>query len=194
MTKPVTRSILDFYDQYEGDFGLLCEPWAPQKDRDRFDAERAQCQALGEYEDALYFVRVEALSAELRARTQARIDELEHEMEDEVIDILRRRVEQDCACRMFRGSASLPVSAQLNAWQVIALSVAIGSALVVAVMSTASSPDYWGLFRTSVPVAILNGVASMYCYKTIPGWRRWLALLLGSLTFSMEVQFALRLL
>lgn len=89
----ITRELLDFYDKYEGDFGLLDERWAPQKDRDRLEAfGREQAARLGEYVDKLHFVRVERLSDQLRADTAQRLSEIESCMTPEVIVILRHRV------------------------------------------------------------------------------------------------------
>lgn len=89
----VTKEPLDFYDEYEGDFGQLNERWVPQKDRDRYDqfgSEKATL--LGEYVDKLHFVKVDRLSDQLRSDTAKRIAELESVISPEVIIILRNRV------------------------------------------------------------------------------------------------------
>ncbi len=88
----VTKELLDFYDEYEGDLGLLDERWAPQKDRDRYDKlGREAASLLGEYVDKLHFVKVERLSDKLRADTVKRITELESVIDSEVVVILRKR-------------------------------------------------------------------------------------------------------
>jgi len=89
----VTKELLDFYDEYEGDLGLLNEPWAPKKDRDRYEQfGREAASLLGEYVDKLHFVKVERLSDKLRAETAIRISELESVIDPEVVAILRERV------------------------------------------------------------------------------------------------------
>lgn len=93
MTILITKELLDFYDEYEGDFGLLNERWAPQKDRDRYEQfGREKASLLGEYVDKLHFVKVDRLSDPLRSDTAKRIAELESIIAPEVITILRNRV------------------------------------------------------------------------------------------------------
>lgn len=89
----VTKDLLDFYDEFEGDLGLLDERWARQKDRDRHEQfGREAASLLGEYVDKLHFVKVEALSEKLRSDTAKRIAELESVIDPEVVGILRRRI------------------------------------------------------------------------------------------------------
>jgi len=89
----ITKELLDFYDEYEGDFGLLDERWAPQKDRGRYEQfGREKASLLGEYVDKLHFVKMDKLSDQLRTDTAKRISELESLIAPEVITILRNRV------------------------------------------------------------------------------------------------------
>lgn len=86
----VTKEVLELYDKYDGDFGLLHERWALEEDRTRFSPE--QRRTLTEYVDTLYQVNVQALSAQMREGVLKRIAELEGSIDDEVIAILRRRI------------------------------------------------------------------------------------------------------
>lgn len=89
----ITKELLDFYDEYEGDFGLLDERWAPQKDRDRYNHfGHEKASLLSEYVDKLHFVKVDKLADKLRSDTAKRISELESIIAPEVITILRNRV------------------------------------------------------------------------------------------------------
>ncbi len=89
----VTKELLDFYDEYEGDFGMLDERGASQKDRDTHDRfGREKTSVLHEYVDKLHFVKVERLSDKLRADIVKRIAELESVIDPEVVAILRKRV------------------------------------------------------------------------------------------------------
>ncbi len=89
MTYRVTKALLDLYDRYEGDLGLLNEAWASKEDRSAFAPE--QMTTLGEYVDQLNFSIVGALSPELRCRIEARLEELETLIDPEVVLILRGR-------------------------------------------------------------------------------------------------------
>lgn len=90
MEKIVTKGILDIYDKYDGDFGLLDEPWAKRKDRDKVSHEQAQM--LSSYIDKLEFLKIENISLKLRDETISEINELEQLIELEVISILRNRL------------------------------------------------------------------------------------------------------
>lgn len=91
MKKIVTKKILNLYDKYEGDFGLLDEPWASKKDRQVVSFE--QSQILSEYIDQSHFVNVENISKEMKNQTVKRISELEEFIDDEVIRIIKERLE-----------------------------------------------------------------------------------------------------
>lgn len=93
MNKIVTKEILDIYDKYEGDFGLLDEPWASKKDRDKVSFE--QSKVLSEYIDLLQFVNVKNISNEIKNKTKTRIEELECMIENEVINILKERIKMN---------------------------------------------------------------------------------------------------
>ena len=86
----VTKEVLDIYDKYEQDFTLLYEPWASKKDRKKVSGEQASL--LDEYVDNLYFVKVENLSDALKNQTIKRIEELEKFIDNEVVNILKERI------------------------------------------------------------------------------------------------------
>jgi len=90
MRKKITKEVLNVYDKYYGDFGLLDEPWARNKDRDFIGSD--QSQILGNYIDKLTFLKVKNLSDDLRSKTVMEIQKLEQEIDQEVIDILKSRL------------------------------------------------------------------------------------------------------
>lgn len=92
MMKVVTREVLALHDKFEGDIGLVDEPWVSKKSREEVRKHLPALQMLGEYVDQLYFVKVETLSADLRSRTLERIEELESVIADEVIDVVKKRM------------------------------------------------------------------------------------------------------
>lgn len=92
MKKTVTQDILRLHDEFEGDIGLVSERWVSEKKREEVRIHLSALQLLGEYVDQLYFVKVKFLSADLKSRTVSRITELERDIEDEVIDVMRKRV------------------------------------------------------------------------------------------------------
>lgn len=83
----VTKELLDLRDQYDGDLGLLDEPWATKKDRERFSRE--QIGTLGEYLRQVGLRKVDCLSSELRSQVDRRIAELEVLIEPEALAFLR---------------------------------------------------------------------------------------------------------
>ena len=90
MNSRVHKGVLDLFDEYDGDFGLLYERWAPEADRQRFSSD--QLRVLSQYVSQLEFSRVELLSASLRAKVQAEIAHLETFIDSDVIQILRDRI------------------------------------------------------------------------------------------------------
>jgi len=90
MKNIVTKEILDIYDKYEGDFGLLDEPWASKKDRKKVSLE--QSKLLCEYIDQLHGINVEKVSNEIKSQTIRRIKELENVIDSEVVRILKTRI------------------------------------------------------------------------------------------------------
>lgn len=92
MRKTVTQDILSLHDEFEGDIGLVDERWVSEKKREEVRIHLSALQLLGEYVDQLYFVKVKFLSADLKSRILRRITELERDIEDEVIDVMRKRV------------------------------------------------------------------------------------------------------
>ena len=87
----ITKKILDIYDKYEGDFGLLDEPWASKKDREIVSS--FQSQLLSEYIEQLHFVKIENISNKMRTQTLERIRELEKYIDKDVIKILKSRID-----------------------------------------------------------------------------------------------------
>jgi hypothetical protein len=85
----VTKALLDLHDKYDGDFGLLFEPWASKEDRAAFTDE--QMSTLYYYLDRLRFAKVDCLSPELRLQVENRVKELEQHIDPEVLTILRER-------------------------------------------------------------------------------------------------------
>jgi hypothetical protein len=90
MSDFVTKDILDVFDKYEGDFGLLDEPWASKRDREKVSVK--QSMILGEYVDKLILLKVENISHKLRESTMARIIELERSIDAQVVTIVRGRM------------------------------------------------------------------------------------------------------
>ncbi|MGC4013639.1 MAG: hypothetical protein QM755_03850 [Luteolibacter sp.] len=86
----VTKKILAIYDRYGGDFGILDERAACERDRRSVSPE--QGLILGEFVDKLHFSKIEALSAELRKTTLDRIAELEKRIDPDVVLSLKKRV------------------------------------------------------------------------------------------------------
>jgi hypothetical protein len=85
----VNKALLDLYDKYDGDLGLLDERWASREDREAFSSE--QIRTLGEYLDQVRFAESGCLSQELRARVENRVRELEDDIDPEVVMILKKR-------------------------------------------------------------------------------------------------------
>lgn len=90
MKKIVTKKILALYDKYDGDLGLLDEPWASKKDIQEVNLK--QSQILSDYIDQLNFLNVKNISEELKNQTYRRIRELEEYIDPEVIIILKERM------------------------------------------------------------------------------------------------------
>lgn len=82
--------VLDLFDEYHGDFGLLYERWANEEDRHEFSAE--QLRVLSQYVSQLEFYLVKELSDDLRARVQSELDHLEESIDEDVVSILRKRI------------------------------------------------------------------------------------------------------
>lgn len=86
----VTSEVLDIYDKYDGDFGLLDERWAPGKDRQKVTLE--QTMLFSEFVDKLYLIKLDNISIQMREHALKRIAEIEQVMDPEVAETLRRRV------------------------------------------------------------------------------------------------------
>lgn len=88
----VTRDVLDIYEKYQCDFGLLDERWASKEDREKLTSE--QKLIFGEFVDKLNWLKVENISKELRLSFEERIAELEKVIDPDVVKIIRERVMQ----------------------------------------------------------------------------------------------------
>jgi predicted alpha/beta hydrolase family esterase len=86
----ITKEVLDLYDKYDQDFGLLDERWADARDRHKVTAE--QCPLLAEYVDKLHLIKLTTYSSEFTETALKRIAELEKMIDSEVIEILKRRI------------------------------------------------------------------------------------------------------
>jgi hypothetical protein len=88
----VTKEVLDIYDKFVGDFGVLDERGANEGDREKVTNE--QCFILGQYVDKLEFTQLKPglYSVQMREAAAKRIGELEELIDDEVVAILRRRL------------------------------------------------------------------------------------------------------
>jgi hypothetical protein len=87
--KKINKRILDLYYKYDEDLSLLNEPWAKRRDREKVSFEQAS--VLGMYIDKLIFLKVKTLSSNLRDKTNAELLILEEQIEEDVIDALKRR-------------------------------------------------------------------------------------------------------
>ncbi len=87
----VTKKVLEIYDKYEGDLGLLDEPWANKKDRQSVSSEQANI--LGGFIEKLEFLKLNNISSDLRDKILLEIEKLELEIDLDVVDIVRKRIE-----------------------------------------------------------------------------------------------------
>jgi hypothetical protein len=92
----VNKKTLEIYDKYEGDFGLLDEPWAKKADRELVSSNQAQI--LASYIEKLRCLSLNNNSSDMQARTIREIDELELQIDQEVIDIVRKRMNLENSC------------------------------------------------------------------------------------------------
>lgn len=86
----VSRDILEIYDKYDGDFGLLDERWASEENRQKVTWQ--QTLLLSEYVEKLSLTKVDTFSAQMKDSFLVRIAELEEVIDCEVIEIIRKRV------------------------------------------------------------------------------------------------------
>ena len=86
----VTKDLLALHDKYDGDLGLLDEPWATKGDRDLFTED--QIRTLGEYLEKVRLRKLSTLSPDLRKKVEDRIGELETLIAPDVVSALRTRV------------------------------------------------------------------------------------------------------
>ena len=86
----INKEILDLYDEYDQDFGLLSERWASPKDRQKITAEQAML--FGEYVDKLHLIKLDTYSSQMIENARKRIAELEKSIDPEVVEILRNRI------------------------------------------------------------------------------------------------------
>ena len=85
----VPLELLELYDKFDGDLGLLDERWASADDRGRFSPE--QMRTLGEYVDQTSMLESGHLSPDFRSRVESRVVDLESRIDPEVIAILGAR-------------------------------------------------------------------------------------------------------
>jgi hypothetical protein len=86
----IGREILDIYDKYDHDFGLLDERWASERDRQKVTLE--QSMLFSEYVEKLQLIKHNAISLDMKENVLKRIAEIEKVMDDVVVEILRKRV------------------------------------------------------------------------------------------------------
>ena len=86
----VTKKTLEIYDKYDGDFGLLDEPWAKKKDRKLVSPEQAQI--LSDFIEKLEFLDLDNISFDLRNKTIEEVRDLELQIDQEVVSIIRKRM------------------------------------------------------------------------------------------------------
>ena len=88
----VTKEVLDLYDKYGGDFGMMDERTADKADLKK--ASEEQMVLLSEYVNKLEFSLIDPAlySLEIREAAARRLVELEKRIDPEVVKIVRRRV------------------------------------------------------------------------------------------------------
>jgi hypothetical protein len=86
----IGQDVLEIYDKYDHDFGLLDERWASEEDRQRVTLQ--QTMLFSEYIETLQLLTCDAVSAALKESALKRIDEIEGVMDAVVIETLRKRV------------------------------------------------------------------------------------------------------
>jgi len=89
MNTRVHKGVLALRDKYEGDLGLLNEPWADKSDRERFSSE--QICTLYEYIEKLVLSSNIYYSKALRKSYEDRLYELQKHIDADVIKELDRR-------------------------------------------------------------------------------------------------------
>lgn len=85
----IGKEVLEIYDKYDCDFGLLDERWASEQDRQKVTLQ--QTMLLSEYVEKLHLVKCATFSVSLKAHALKRIEEIEKLMEPEVVETLRAR-------------------------------------------------------------------------------------------------------
>ena len=73
MSDLVTMEVIQMWDKYGQEFGILHEPWVDKEDCDKFTSEALY--TLERYWNLCHEVKVKAYSDEWRARTQNQIDD-----------------------------------------------------------------------------------------------------------------------
>jgi hypothetical protein len=86
----ISRDVLEIYDKYDHDFGLLDERWASEEDRQRVTLQ--QTMLFSEYIEKQQLLKSDAVSAALKESAFKRINEIEGVMDAVVIETLRKRV------------------------------------------------------------------------------------------------------
>ena len=86
----IGQDVLEVYDKYDHDFGLLDERWASEKDRQRVTLQ--QTMLFSEYIEKLHVLKRDAVPPSLKEGALKRIEEIEGVMAPAVIETLRKRV------------------------------------------------------------------------------------------------------
>lgn len=86
----LTREVLELFDKYHGDFGLMEERWACKEDRQRLTLE--QTMLFSEYIYNLEWLKTDPPYVQMKADALRRNSEIEKVMDPEVIEILRKRM------------------------------------------------------------------------------------------------------
>ncbi len=90
MSVLVTMDVIQLWDKYDQDFGLLEEPWADKEDYHKFTSEALY--TLAQYWNLCHEVKVKAYSDELRAKIQNQIDDLSSKISIEALEELHSRL------------------------------------------------------------------------------------------------------
>lgn len=90
MNEKVTKKILDIYDKYDGDLGLLDERWA--KETDKNSVSPRQSEILQGYISNLRLINNGNYSGDLLEKYKAKASQYEKFIDAEVIAIIRNRL------------------------------------------------------------------------------------------------------
>ena len=88
----VTHEVLELYDKYDGDLGLIDERWADEDDQNKITLE--QTELLAEYLEKLNLLTIRAYSEKMKIEARERALELEKFIDCDVVTILKKRVQE----------------------------------------------------------------------------------------------------